>query len=131
MLVLVFDGVCNLCNSSVNWLIDHDTNNKFHYASLQSQFGKDTAAKFQLKGDYMNTMLLLEDNKIYLRSEAVLRIFKHLGGAYTLLYFFIIIPSFIRNFVYRIVANNRYSWFGKQDACRVPTAELKEKFLEQ
>jgi len=130
MIVLLFDGVCNLCNSSVNWLIDHDTKNKFHYASLQSQFGKDTAAKFQLHGNYMDTLVLLENDKIYLRSEAVLRIFKHLGGAYYLLYLFIIIPAFIRDFFYRIVANNRYSWFGKQDACRIPTAELRKKFLD-
>lgn len=130
MLVLLFDGVCNLCNSSVNWLIDHDTKNKFHYASLQSQFGKETSAKFELQENYMDTVVLLEDNKIYLRSEAVLRIFKHLGGAYYLLYLFIIIPPFIRDFFYRIVANNRYNWFGKQDVCKVPTAELKEKFLD-
>lgn len=129
MLVLLFDGVCNLCNGSVDWLIDHDTNNKFLYASLQSQFGKNVATKFQLHGNYMDTVLLLEDDKIYLRSEAVLRIFKHLGGAYYLLYLFIIIPAFIRDFFYRIVANNRYAWFGKRDACRIPTAELQEKFL--
>ncbi len=130
MLVLLYDGVCNLCNSSVNWLIDHDTKNKFHYASLQSQFGKDTAAKFQLQGNYMDSLVLFEGDKIYLRSEAVLRIFKHLGGAYYLIYPLMFIPAFIRDFIYRIVANNRYSWFGKRDACRVPTAELRKKFLD-
>ncbi len=129
MSVVLFDGVCNLCNGSVNWLIDHDKKNQFQFASLQSDYGKKVVAQFNLKGDYLDTVLLLEDGKVYMRSEAVLRIGKKLGGGYSLLYGFVIIPAFVRDFFYNIVARNRYRWFGKQDACRMPTPELKANFL--
>lgn len=129
MLVVLFDGVCNLCNGSVNWLIDHDKKNKFQFASLQSDYGQKVIAQFQLQGDHMDTVLLQEGDKIFMRSEAILRICKNLGGIYLLLYALIITPAFIRDFVYKIVANNRYRWFGKQETCRVPSPELKEKFL--
>lgn len=129
MTVVLFDGVCNLCNGSVNWLIDHDTKNQFQFASLQSDYGKKVVAQFDLKGDYLDTVLLLEDDQVYMRSEAILRIGKKLGGGYSLLYGFVIVPSFIRDFFYNIVARNRYGWFGKQDTCRIPTPELKAKFL--
>jgi len=129
MTVVLFDGVCNLCNGSVNWLIDHDTKNQFQFASLQSDYGKKVVAQFNLKGDYLDTVLLLQDDQVYMRSEAVLRICKKLGGGYSLLYGFVIVPAFIRDFFYNIVARNRYRWFGKQDACRIPTPELKAKFL--
>ena len=129
MSVVLFDGVCNLCNGSVNWLIDHDKKNHFQFASLQSDYGKKVVAQFNLKGDYLDTVLLLEDGKVYMRSEAILRIGKKLGGGYSLLYSFLIIPAFVRDFFYNIVARNRYRWFGKQDVCRMPTPELKAKFL--
>lgn len=129
MLVVLFDGVCNLCNSSVNWIIDHDKEGKFQFASLQSVYGQNVVKQFHLTGEYMDTVLLLDGDKLYKRSEAVLRIAKHIGGVYSLAYFFIIVPAFIRNFFYNFVARNRYRWFGKQDACRIPTPELKAKFL--
>lgn len=129
MYVVLFDGVCNLCNGSVNWLIDRDAKGQFQFAALQSEYGQSVVKQFNVTGDYMNTVLLLEGDKLYSRSDAILRIFKHLGGVYALMYAFIIIPSFIRNFFYNLVASNRYRWFGKQDACRVPTPELKARFL--
>lgn len=129
MLVVLFDGVCNLCNSSVNWIIDHDKEGKFKFASLQSVYGQNVVKQFNLTGEYMDTVLLLDGDKLYKRSEAVLRIAKHIGGIYSLAYVFIIVPAFIRNFFYNFVARNRYRWFGKQDACRIPTPELKAKFL--
>lgn len=129
MLVVLFDGVCNLCNSSVNWIIDHDKEGKFQFASLQSVYGQNVVKQFNLTGEYMDTVLLLDGDKLYKRSEAVLRIAKHIGGIYSLAYVFIIVPAFIRNFFYNFVARNRYRWFGKQDACRIPSPELKAKFL--
>lgn len=129
MLVVLFDGVCNLCNSSVNWIIDHDKEGKFKFASLQSVYGQNVVKQFNLTGEYMDTVLLLDDDKLYKRSEAVLRIAKHIGGIHTLAYVFIIIPAFVRDMFYNFVARNRYRWFGKQDACRIPTPELKAKFL--
>lgn len=129
MLVVLFDGVCNLCNSSVNWIIDHDKEGKFKFASLQSVYGQNVVKQFNLSGEYMDTVLLLDGDKLYKRSDAVLRIAKHIGGIYSLAYVFVIIPAFIRNFFYNFVARNRYRWFGKQDACRIPNPELKAKFL--
>lgn len=129
MVVILFDGVCNLCNASVNWIIDRDKRNVFQFASLQSDYGKSVIEQYNIKGNYMDTVVLLEGNKIYLRSEAALRILKHLGGIYSFLYLFIITPTFLRDFVYNLVAKNRYKWFGKQDNCRILTPDLKAKFL--
>ncbi len=130
MKVVVFDGVCNLCNSSVNWIIDHDKRNQFLFSSLQSGYGKEVVRKFNIVGDYLNTFILVEDEKIYLRSTAALRVLKHIGGIYTLGYAFIIVPRFIRDGIYDIIARNRYRWFGRQESCRIPTPALKAKFLE-
>lgn len=130
MKVILFDGVCNLCNSSVNWVIDHDHRNQFQFAALQSAYGKTVVEKFSLHDDFMDTVLLVEDNKVWQRSDAALQILKTLGGIYSLAVLFYVVPSFIRNMVYNFVARNRYKWFGKQDECRVPTADLKTKFLD-
>lgn len=128
-MVILFDGVCNLCNASVNWIIDRDKNNQFKFASLQSEYGQSVIKKFNITGDYMDTVVLQEEEKIYLRSAAALRILKHLGGIYSIAYIFIILPEFVRDFVYNVIAKNRYRWFGKQDACRIPSPDLKAKFL--
>lgn len=130
MRVILFDGVCNLCNGLVNWIIDRDHKNLFKFASLQSGFGQDTVKRLNLTGSYMDTVIYLNGNKSYTESAAVLHIFKDLEGIYASLYIFILVPAFVRNFVYRIVAKNRYKWFGKRDACRVPSPELKARFLE-
>ncbi len=130
MYVILFDGVCNLCNASVNWIIDRDKKNIFLFASLQSAYGIETVNKFGLSGDYMDTVILRDADKIYTRSDAVLHIVKLLGGVYSLIYVFRIIPRFMRDAVYNFIARNRYRWFGKRDSCRMPTPELKAKFLE-
>ncbi len=130
MTVILFDGVCNLCNGTVDWLLRHDKQNRFKFASLQSAYGKQVIAKFGLNGDYLNTLVLLEDDKVYLRAPAVLRILKHLGGFYSVAYIFNALPSPILNFFYNIVAKYRYRWFGKRDTCRVPDAKEKSKFIE-
>jgi predicted DCC family thiol-disulfide oxidoreductase YuxK len=128
MYVVLFDGVCNLCNSSINWIIDHDKKNLFRFAALQSDFGAGMVQKHQVKGA-MDSVVLLENDKIFFRSSAALRILKHIGGIYSLAYGLIIIPRVIRDFVYDLIARNRYRWFGKQDSCRIPTPELKAKFI--
>lgn len=130
MQVILFDGVCNLCNGAVNWIIKRDKQNKFKFASLQSVFGRQTIARYNLGEDYLNTIVFLDNEKVYLRAEAVLRILKGLGGFYSLLYIFNALPSPILNFFYNIVARYRYRWFGKRDTCRVPTESEKAKFLE-
>ena len=130
MKVILFDGVCNLCNSSVNWIIDHDKQNQFKFASLQSVYGQNTVKQLGLQDNYMSTVVFEDNGKAYLRSDAALQILKQLGGVYSLAVVFYIVPSFVRDFFYKIVANNRYKWFGKKESCRIPTAELKSKFLE-
>ena len=130
MKVILFDGICNLCNSSVNWVIDRDSSNQFKFSALQSTYGKAVVEKFHLQRDFMDTVLLVDGDKIWQRSDAALQILKSLGGIYSVAVIFFIVPAFIRNMVYNFVARNRYKWFGKQDVCRVPAPELKEKFLE-
>ena len=130
MLVVLFDGVCNLCNGSVNWIIDHDKKNQFQFASLQSAYGSKKVIEIGLSNDYMDTVVLIEDDKVFTHSDAILQIAKHLGGIYSLAVVFFIVPKFVRNFFYKIIAGNRYKWFGKRDACRMPTPELKSKFIE-
>jgi predicted DCC family thiol-disulfide oxidoreductase YuxK len=130
MSIILFDGVCNLCNSSVNFIIDRDPGNKFRFASLQSEAGQTLLKKYNLPTESFSTITLIQNDKIYTRSTAVLKIVREFPGAWKLLYIFIAIPKPIRDFLYNIVANNRYKWFGKKDSCRLPTPELRAKFLE-
>jgi len=127
--IILFDGVCNLCNASVSFVIERDKKNVFQFASLQSSFGQEVLKKHQLSSSDFDSMILLQNGTIYQRSDAALRIAKELSSAWKLLYGFIIVPRFIRNGVYNFVARNRYKWFGKQDACMIPTPELKAKFI--
>lgn len=130
MKVILFDGVCNLCNGSVNWVIDHDKKKLFKFAALQSDFGKQTISKAGLTQNYLNTIVLVDGSAIYTKADAVLEILKQIGGIYSLAVTFYVVPAFLRNYLYDIVAANRYKWFGKNESCRVPTAELKARFLE-
>lgn len=130
MQVVLFDGVCNLCNSYVNWLIDHDRKNIFKFAALQSETGKKLVDQLGLKGNYLDTIIFYNNGKGYTHSTAVLHIVKQLGGVYRFAAVFLLVPPFIRNAVYNLVARNRYRWFGKRNTCRIPTPELKARFLE-
>ena len=127
--VIFFDGVCNLCNGAVQFVIKRDKNNYFRFAALQSDFAKSTLSNFSLKVKQGDSFILLENDKVYEQSTAALRVAKKLGGLWPLLYAFIIVPPFIRNAVYKLIARNRYRWFGKQESCWVPTPALKSKFL--
>lgn len=127
--VILFDGVCNLCNSSVNFIIDHDINDKFKFASLQSDEGQNLLNKFGLNAEEFDSVVLTDDENYYTKSTAVLKIVKEFTGIWKILYAFIVIPKPIRDYFYGIIADNRYKWFGKKDSCRVPTPELKGKFL--
>lgn len=125
----MFDGVCNLCNSSVNFIIDHDSKNIFRFASLQSDSGQTLLNKFNLNIESFDSIILVEGDKYYSRSSAVLRIVKNFPGLWKLLYLFVIVPPPLRDLFYDIIAENRYKWFGRKDLCRIPTPDLKEKFL--
>lgn len=127
--VILFDGVCNLCNSSVQFVIKHDSNGIFKFASLQSDAGEALLKKYNLPLNNFNSFLLIEDGKVYSRSSAALRVAKKLNGIIKILYGFIIVPKFIRDAVYNLVATNRYKWFGKKEECMIPTPALQSRFL--
>ncbi|MGH2575055.1 MAG: thiol-disulfide oxidoreductase DCC family protein [Ignavibacteria bacterium] len=128
--IILFDGVCNFCNKTIDFIIDRDRENKFKFAALQSEAGKGLLKKFDLKTDELDTLILIEGDKYFERSTAILRIARDLRGMWKLFYSFIIIPPYFRDIAYNIIAKHRYRWFGKREQCRVPTAELREKFLE-
>jgi predicted DCC family thiol-disulfide oxidoreductase YuxK len=127
--IVLFDGVCNLCNGAVQFIIRHDKKNIFMFASLQSEVGRKILEQYNFPLDELNSFILIENNKAYTRSTGALRVAKKLNGLWPLLYGFIIIPKFIRDSIYNWVAGNRYKWFGKKDDCMIPTPELKARFL--
>jgi predicted DCC family thiol-disulfide oxidoreductase YuxK len=126
--IILFDGVCNLCNAAVNFVIDRDPDGIFYFAALQSDCAREILEKHQI-GLELNTIVLIEDGQVYDRSTAALRITRHLSGPWPLLSGCMVIPAFIRDGVYRWIARNRYRWFGQTQACRVPTPELQARFL--
>jgi predicted DCC family thiol-disulfide oxidoreductase YuxK len=130
--VLLFDGVCNLCNRSVSFVIDHDATGTLRFASLQSNAGRRILESFgrAAPSGAPDTMVFVEDGKIYDRSTAVIRVAGHLRGAWRWLAAFEVIPRSLRDAVYRWIAARRYAWFGKAPSCRVPSPELKARFLE-
>lgn len=127
--LILFDGVCNLCNSSVNRVIKNDKKNKFKFAALQSEKGFEIQKKYQLDTTKTESMILIENNKVYYKSSAALRTARGMDKLYPLLFVLIIIPAFIRDFVYDFIAKNRYKWFGKKESCMIPTQEMKERFI--
>lgn len=127
--IILFDGVCNLCNGVVQFVIKHDTKKIFLFASLQSETGQSILKKHNLSTENFTSFILADVDKLHIKSSAALHIAKKLGGIFTLFYAFIIVPPFIRNAVYSWVANNRYKWFGKQESCWLPTSDLQSRFL--
>ena len=127
--VILFDGVCNLCNRSVQLIIKHDPAAKFLFASLQSETGQQLLQQYHLQPNDLNSFILIQDDKVYNRSSGALRVAGQIKGAWKLLYAFMIVPKFIRDAVYNWIARNRYKWFGKKNACMVPGPELKARFL--
>ena len=126
--VVLFDGVCNLCNGSVDFVIRHELKNTLKFASLQSEYGKEIIAKFNLE-IVPDSILFFTDDQLYAKSGAVLRISQYLKNPVRLISVFRILPIKLMDKIYDIVARNRYKWFGKKDSCRIPTFEEKEKFL--
>ena len=129
--LILFDGVCNLCNSSVLYVIKRDKKDTFLFAPLQSEAGKQIIEKFNIDTSKMDSILLYNPEKevIYYKSTAALQVASHLKSPINILAIFLIVPSFIRHWVYDFIAKNRYKWFGKKETCMIPTPELKSKFL--
>ncbi|MGS2726121.1 thiol-disulfide oxidoreductase DCC family protein [Psychroserpens sp. BH13MA-6] len=129
--LILFDGVCNLCNTSVQYVIKHDSKDKFKFAALQSAIGQDIINTYKIDTAKTDSILLFShDSGLSTKSTAALKIAKQLGFPRNLMSVFFIVPTFIRNWVYDYIAKNRYKWYGKKDACMIPTPELKAKFLD-
>ncbi|MDR0793440.1 MAG: DCC1-like thiol-disulfide oxidoreductase family protein [Chitinophagaceae bacterium] len=129
--IVLFDGVCNLCNSWVQRIIKYDKRRYFRFASIQSEAGKRILEKYNLPiGDTPESLVLIENNKAYCYSSAALRIARKLNSAWKFFYVAIILPRFFRDYIYKYIARNRYKWFGKKAECMVPTPELQSLFLE-
>lgn len=127
--ILLFDGVCNLCSGAVQFIIEHDTAAQFRFASLQSPFAQALLVQYHLADKKMDSVILIYQGKAYLYADAPLQVAMLLGGWWKLAYVFKIIPSTLRNVIYKWIARNRYAWFGKKTACWIPTPSLKARFL--
>jgi predicted DCC family thiol-disulfide oxidoreductase YuxK len=128
--IILFDGVCNLCNSSVQFVIKRDKKDVFRYAALQSEIGQQLVNQRHIDTSKVDSIILIEPNvAYYTKSDAALEIAQDLGGLWKLTTVFTWIPTSIRNGIYDFIAKNRYKWFGKQESCMIPTPELKAKFL--
>lgn len=127
--IIIFDGVCNFCNASVNFIIKQDKAQVFRFTSNQNELGQILLRQYNRNADKVETIYLIEDGYCYEKSTAALKIAKHLSFPWYLAYSIRIIPAFIRDFVYDFIAKNRYKWFGKKETCRIPTPEERVRFL--
>lgn len=127
--IILFDGVCNFCDGAVNFLIERDEKNYFKFAPLQSENGQKLAAEHNIDLQKIDSVILLEGGEAFTESTAALKIAKGLGGIWSLAYAFIVVPKFVRDYVYKLFAANRYRLFGKKDACMLPSPEVRAKFL--
>jgi len=127
--IILFDGVCNLCNGAVNFVIKRDTGNVFKFTPLQEKQGVLLLKMHAVDTQKLDSIVLIENEKVYVKSSAALRIARKMSNLWPLFFVLLIIPSFIRDGVYDFIAKNRYKWFGKKEQCMIPTPGSREKFL--
>jgi predicted DCC family thiol-disulfide oxidoreductase YuxK len=127
--IILFDGVCNFCNNSINLVIRKDKRDYFRFAPLQSEAGKILTQKFNIDTSKTDSVLLIENDTLYSKSTAALQIARKMSGLFPLCYALIIIPKFLRDPIYDYIAKRRYNWFGKKESCMIPTPEIRKKFL--
>ena len=127
--IVFFDGVCNLCNGTVQFLLKIDKRQRLKFGSLQGETAKKILPSYNIQPEVLTSIVFIHNNKVYTESTAVLEIFRVIGGSWKALYIFKIIPDLIRNSIYRIVARYRYKWFGKNDYCTIPKPEYKNRFV--
>lgn len=127
--IVLFDGVCNFCDSSVNFIIEHDSKSYFKFAPLQTEIGQALLDEHHINNTDTDSVILIEDDAAYFYSTAALRIARHLDGVWPWLYALIIIPKPVRDFFYKQFAIYRYRLFGKKDACMIPAPEIRARFL--
>ena len=128
--IVLFDGVCNFCNSSVLFVIERDARQRFRFCQLQSESGKKLLVAHQLENSGLTSMILLQNGKAYTKSSAALRIAKQLRFAWPVLSLFLLIPKPLRDAVYDYIGNHRYQWFGKRDACWIPDNSIRRRFID-
>lgn len=127
--IVLFDGVCNFCNVSVNFVIERDDAGYFKFAPLQSEIGEELSKKHGIDKVETDSVIVVENEKVYTYSSAALRIARHLDGIWSLAYVFVIVPKPIRDFFYKLFARHRYRLFGRQDACMMPTPDVRARFM--
>lgn len=127
--LILFDGVCNLCNAAVTFIIKRDNNQYFQFASLQSKTGQAILRQLGRSTDQFDSFVLWENGRFYDQSTAALRVARQLSGGWPLLYSFILLPKGFRDTIYKFIARHRYQWFGQRDTCMLPTPELKDRFF--
>lgn len=128
--IILFDGVCNLCNGAVTFIIKHDKKDSFRFAALESAFGRELLAAHNIDSTVTDSIILVRGKSAFAKAEAALHIAKKMSGLWPLLYVFNVLPNKVNNFFYDYIARNRYKWFGKKESCMIPTPALKSKFLD-
>jgi predicted DCC family thiol-disulfide oxidoreductase YuxK len=128
--IILFDGVCNFCNYWVIFAIKRDRKKKLRFTTLQGLTASQLLPKYNIHPSSLSSAILIDKGKAFTQSSAAIRICRYLKGGWKLFYGLMIIPKFIRDAIYNIIARNRYKWFGKKETCMVPTPELKERFLD-
>ncbi len=129
--VLLFDGVCNLCNNTVQFVIRHDPAGTVHFAALQSQIGQQLQQQHQLDPQRLDSLIFVDGGRAYTHSDAALRLARYLQRPWSFARVGLLVPRPIRNLVYRWIARNRYRWFGQTESCMLPTPQLRQRFLDQ
>ena len=127
--VILFDGVCNFCNSAVNFTLKRNTKANIRFAPMQSEAGQKLLQQYTLPVDDMQSFIFIENGIVYKQSTAGLKVCRHLRGFWPMCYVFMIVPKFIRDGIYNWIAKNRYKWFGVKQACMIPTPEVRSRFL--
>jgi predicted DCC family thiol-disulfide oxidoreductase YuxK len=127
--IVLFDGVCNFCNSSVNFIIARDKKKYFRFSPIQSVTGQKLIRQYHLEDINLQSIILIENNKAYIYSTAMLKVVRKINGLWQLAYLFILVPPVIRDAIYKIIARNRYKWFGKKEQCKVPPPDVKSRFI--
>lgn len=127
--IIMFDGECNFCDKSVQFIIRRDPKACYKFASLQSEAGRTLLKQFQVPVD-MDSFVFIDGDQYYTQSSAALRVCKHLKGFWKLAYALLVVPKPIRDYLYGIIAKNRYKWFGKKDSCMLPSPEIRNRFIQ-
>lgn len=128
--ILLYDGVCGLCNSTVQFILAQDKHKKFRFAALQNSFGQGILTAAALPNQELSSVVLVENGRILTRSAAVFRILNLLGGIWRLLALLRVVPRTLTDHIYDFIAHRRYAWFGKYDSCQIPKAETRARFLD-